>query len=367
VTRCSSVSVGLCMLLGFSVATFAAEQPKFVARLDLTASIGVPGTYSSVSFLTDEVLVISNGQSSPASVLFHTTKNKILRTGNTCATTGRSVWASSAAGMLVACAKELVLYDQEFRPMAHIAAELKYVEQQTLKFSPTREYVAVEGAGKYSITVWSTDTLSQVASFPLGSKYITGIFKLGYLVYGIPKGAQGGGLTFFPFQASQGKTLLNDETNCGASFAIGESEVLATQCGKRPGEIIDVSTAQVRVQVPETKSATFAQTSISGKRFALGFQEHSRVHTLKQVLNPFTYIKALGTCCDDPSDLFTLKVYDQQSGRVLTEFQWKTNKNEPLWERYDNSAVALSPTGDYVAFLRGSVVEVYEISDKPMH
>lgn len=138
-------------------------------------------------------------------------------------------------------------------------------------------------------------------------------------------------------------------------------------CGKESGEIVDLATAQAKLNVSEIGSADFAQATISGRRFALGFQEYSKAHVVKKVVNPLTYIEALGTCCDDPSNLFRLQVYDRESGRVVAEFHWKMDKSDPMWERYDNSAVALSPSGEYVAFLHGTAVEVYRIPDPPSH
>ena len=48
----------------------AAEPPQVVVKVDLTSTIGTPSQYSSVAFLTDRVLLISSGKSSPTSVLY---------------------------------------------------------------------------------------------------------------------------------------------------------------------------------------------------------------------------------------------------------------------------------------------------------
>jgi hypothetical protein len=42
--------------------------------------------------------------------------------------------------------------------------------------------------------------------------------------------------------------------------------------------------------------------------------------------------------------------------------KWKPAKTEPLYDSYDNFAVALSPNGRMMAVARGSWLEVYELS-----
>jgi len=103
-------------------------------------------------------------------------------------------------------------------------------------------------------------------------------------------------------------------------FGISESEFLRLACGKERGEIIDIITGKVRVEVSDAGQAEFAQAAASGKRFALGFQDYSKAHVVKQLANPLTYLAALGTCCDDPPNLFRLRIFDQESGNLLTEF-----------------------------------------------
>jgi hypothetical protein len=171
-------------------------------------------------------------------------------------------------------------------------------------------------------------------------------------------------LSFYPFPDLHAQSLVKSNKNCNAGFGISESEFLRAACGKERGEIIDITTGKVRVEVSDAGQADFAQATASGKRFALGYEDYSKGHVVKHLANPLTYIGALGTCCDDPSNLIRLRIFDQESGNLLTEFHWKTSKKEPPHD-WRNSAVTLSPNGKYVAFLRGVLVAVYRIPDKP--
>jgi hypothetical protein len=351
------------LLLGFCAAAMAAEPPQVAVKVDLTSTIGNLSQYSSVAFLTDRLLLISNGQSSPTSVLYDIDDRKVIRTGKTCGVTGLKVWGTFSGSVLAACNGGLVLYDQEFRPIAHFSAALKTYD---LLLSPTRRFLAVNplprrGAAK----VLTTDTLAEIATFPSKSGYIINLSQAGYIVYDGPKGKEGWEISFYPFADLHPQSLVKSNKNCGqAGFGISESEFVSLACGKERGKIIDITTGKVRVEVSDAGQADFAQATEPGKRFALGYEDYSKAHVVKQLANPLTYIGALGTCCDDPSNLIRLRIFDQESGNLLTEFHWKTSKKEPPHD-YRNSAVTLSPNGKYVAFLRGVLVEVYRIQDKP--
>src|ERR1700680_3841737 len=140
----------------------AAEQPQVAVKVDLTSTIGTPSQYSSIAFLTDRLLLISNGQSSPTSVLYDIIDRKVIWTGKTCGVTGLKVWGTFSGNVLAACNGGLVLYDQEFRPIAHFSAALKTYD---LLLSPTRRFLAVNplperGAAK----VLTTDSLAEIAT-----------------------------------------------------------------------------------------------------------------------------------------------------------------------------------------------------------
>ena len=361
---------GAFFLLAFAVVGAAGEQPESIAKLDLTRTVGTFGADSGVVFLTDDVLLISNGHSSPISVVYDIPRKEIVRTGRMCGLTGKSVWATPGGMLLSDCYDGLVLYDLEFRQIAKFQTRLDhYTIRNTLSLSPTHELVALSPFPKLgATTVLATATLTEVHSFPSPSVGMLGLYKTGYTVATYAKGMNEVEVSFYPFLGLQPILLIKREKSCWwDTFGISESELLKP-CGQGgKGKVIDVNTAQNTLRIPDIESANFVQTSGSGKRFALGFQEYSKAHTIKQIINPFTYLLALGACCDDPSNLFRLRVYDQGSVGAVAEFHWKTNKNDPMWERYDNSAVALSPSGEYVAFLRGTVVEVYRIQDSPSH
>jgi hypothetical protein len=351
------------LLLGFCAAAMAAEQPQVAVKVDLTSTIGTPSVYWSVAFLTDRLLLISNGQSSPTSVLYDIIDRKVIRTGKTCGVTGLKVWGTFGGNVLAACNGGFVVYDQEFRPIAHFSAALNTYD---MLLSPTRRFLAVNplperGAAK----VLTTDILAEFATFPSKSGYIISLTQAGYIVYDSAKEKEGWELSFYPFPGSHPQSLLKSNKNCNAGFGISESEFLKLACGKERGKIIDITTGKFRAEVSDAGQADFAQAATSGKRFALGYQDYSKAHVVKQLANPLTYLAALGTCCDDHSNLFRLRIFDQETGNLLKKFHWKTSKNDPLHDRYTNYTFALSPNGEYVAFLRGVLVEVYRIPDKP--
>jgi hypothetical protein len=354
------------LLLAFRVSSDAAEQPQLISHFDLASAVGVLGPDSGITFPTDALLLISNGRSSPTSVLYDIHEKKVVQTGTTCAITGKSVWATAAGKILSACSDGLTLYDVEFRQIAKFQIHLDYYTlKDTLLLSPTHEFVAFDPLPRHDTAkVLTTATLTEVRTFPSKPIYVEGLYSSGYLVANDVKGKEGSELSFYGFLNAQPVLLGKSDRECWSyGFGISESELLRPSCGRELGKIMDVATAHVRVAVADTESANFVQTSVSGRRFALGFQGSSKSHVVKQLANPTTYIGALGTCCDDPSDLFRLRVYDQLSGRVVAEFHWKTRRGDAMWERYDNSAVAISPSGEYVAFIHDTAIDIYRLPE----
>src|SRR6185312_14674983 len=109
-------SVTSCLLIVLCLTSHAAEQPLPVTRVNLSLVIGNLSSdeYSSIEFLTDRLLLISQGAGRPRSVLYDTQERKVLRTGATCGAAARNVHATFEGNLLAACANELVLYDQQF-------------------------------------------------------------------------------------------------------------------------------------------------------------------------------------------------------------------------------------------------------------
>jgi hypothetical protein len=182
------------------------------------------------------------------------------------------------------------------------------------------------------------------------------------MVYESEKGKEGWELFFHRFGDSRSKSVAKSKKNCAqVGFGISEAEFLKLACGKDGASLIDLSTGKLERAVDNTSSADFALSAFSGNRFALGSLENSKAHVVKQLVNPLTYIEALGTCCDDPVNLIRVRVFDRHSGRLLTELHWKINKKESARDRYPTRDVALSPTGKYLSICRGVNIEVYEI------
>ena len=359
---------GCYCLLAFSLTATGAEQPMLVARVDLTPVVGTASPYSGVQFLTDELLLVSEGRTSPAYAIYDIAKSRIVGTGSTCAFTGSDLWGTPGGRVLAACPEGLVLYDREFHELARIKVPYsQYTVRETLKFSPTHELVAVDPLPRQGLgRVFVTDTLTQTTTFPSAGGYISGIFSSGYVASEHNTATRKNELRFHQYSGE--KSTLISTKPCGPAWTLGisETEIVAPTCGKTPGAIIGILTGKVRLKLPQTNSVWTAHTSLSGYRFALSFDEDSRSRKLNQALNPLSYLAALATYAPDRANLFTLRVYDSQSGEVLAEFHWKMGDQDPM-RRIDNSGVALSPHGKYVAFVRGTAVEVYRVPDSMTH
>jgi len=340
-----------------------AQELQLVNSIDLTNTVGIPGQFTGIAFLSDTLLVVSNGNGSPTSIIYDIVRKSVIGRGTTCAMSGRELWSTLKGQLLAACPEGLVLYNLEFQPVAKFPESLKFKRRQVLLLSPSREFVSLNPLPRHgSARVLATNTLLEVATFPSEPMWVYGLFKERYLVYRAGRPANGGDFLSYRFSGLHPISLLSSGQSCVAGFGISETEFLKVGCGKQPdGEVVDIATSAVLRRVADTDSADFVQTASSGKRFALGFLEYSKSHVVSQTANPLTYLKALGTCCDDPANQFRLRIYDSQSGRKLAEIHWKMEKSEPMWERYDNSAVSLSPSGDYIAFLRHKVLEVYRV------
>jgi len=354
-------SLSSCLVILLCLTAHAAEQPLPITRVKLASVIGNLSSdeYSSIEFLTDGLLLISHGGGRPRSTLYDTQEDKVLRTGATCGTAARSVHATFEGNLLAVCANELVLYDQQFNPISRFEIRGAY----DLLLSPTRQFVAVNPLPRRGpARVLTTANFTEIANFPSDSGYVIAVFGGGYLVYESTKDKEGWELLFQGFHESHPQSIAKSNQNCAqVGFGISETEFLKLACGKDGARNIDLATGNVKMAFPDTSSADFAQSAFSGNRFALGSLDNSKMHAVKQWINPLTYIEALGTCCDDYGNLRNVWVFDQRSGRLLTELHWKTSKRDSVRDPYDATAVTLSPSGQYLAILRGMDIEIYQI------
>jgi hypothetical protein len=350
------------LLIVLCLFAHAREQPSPVTRVSLASVIGNLSSdeYSSIEFLTDRLLLISHGATRPRSALYDPQERKVLRTGATCGTAARNIHATFEGNILAACANELVLYDQRFNPISRFEIPTGAYD---LLLSPTRQVVAVNPLPRRgAASVLTTANFTEFANFPSESGYVIAVFSGGYLVYESTKDKEGWGLLFHGFHESQPQSVAKSNKNCAqVGFGISETEFLKLACGKDGARNIELATGKVKMAFTDASSADFAQSAFSGNRFVLGSLDYSKMHVVKQWINPLTYIEALGTCCDDPGILRNVRLFDQQSGRLLTELHWKTTKKDSVRDPYDTTAVSLSPSGQYLAIRRGMDIEIYQI------
>lgn len=187
--------------------------PNSSRNLTLTPAVGAPGTDSGIAFLTDALLLISNGRPSPTSVLYDIQKEKVTRTGVTCALTGKGVWATAEGKLLSACPDGLVLYDQEFRQIAKFQTHLDYyLLSNTLILSPTHEFVAFDPLPRQGVAkVLSAATLTEVATFPSASSGLVGLYKAGYTIETSLNEKDGMELSFYSFLNSKTDTTNQEQ------------------------------------------------------------------------------------------------------------------------------------------------------------
>jgi hypothetical protein len=297
--------LAVCLFLTVKGHASNPSQPKPIATLDLSPIVKVDLTsasrsvtgHSSVVFLTDRLLLISNSEASPRLVLYDVEDRRVLRTGAICGSTAPNVYGTFTGKVLATCNGGFELYDQEFGLTSHFSAPLGSYD---LLLSPTRQFVALNPLPRQGVAkVLATGTLAEVATFPSDSRYVIDLFGEGYIVYESAKGKQGWELLFYRFGDSRPQSIAKNNKNCAqVGFGISESEFLKLACGKEGGEIIDLSTGKVKTTILGAESGDFAISARSRKRFALAWMDHSRAHAVRQYLNPFTYIAALGTCCE---------------------------------------------------------------------
>lgn len=357
-------SVTNCLLIVLCLSAYAAEQPSPVTRISLASVIGSLSSdeYSNIEFLTDRLLLISHGEARPRSVLYDTQEHKVLRTVATCGTAARNVHATFEGNILAACASEVVLYDQQFNPVSRFEIPTGAYD---LLLSPTRRVVAVNPLPRRgAASVLTTANFTKIANFPSESGYVIAVFTGGYLVYESTKDKEGWELLFHGFHESHPQSIAKSNKNCAqVGFGISETEFLKLACGKDDAGNIDLATGKVKMAFADASPADLAQSAFSGDRFVLGSLGYSKMHVVKQRINPLTYIEALGTCCDDPGNLRNVRLFDQQSGRLLTELHWKTTKKDSVRDQYDTTAVSLSPSGQYLAIRRGMDIEIYKFEN----
>jgi hypothetical protein len=153
---------GFCCLLAFCGAATAAEQPILVARLEFTSVVGAASPYSGLQFLTDDLLMVSNGRSSPAYAIYDVTKGRTVGTGTTCAFTGSDLWKTPRGNILAACPEGLVLYDREFHELARIKVLLRECSRPIHLRKPPQFLPAASTLAASSVRgMWFTSKINQ--------------------------------------------------------------------------------------------------------------------------------------------------------------------------------------------------------------
>jgi hypothetical protein len=289
--------------------------------------------------------------------LYEIDEHKVVATAQTCAKWAGAVHGTIEGNVLALCPTGLVLYDRTFRTIAHFEIALGGYD---ILLSPTHQFIALNPRPRQGVArVLSTANLTEVANFPPISEYVIEVFREGYMVYGSEKGEEGWKLIFRHFSGSHATVLAHSGKACAqVGFGVSESQFLELACGKESkAEIIDLTSGKGMPLPSISGSADFVKAASSGQVFALASLGYSKAHSVKQIVNPLTYVEALGACCDDPSNLLDLRIFTR-SGMLLKSMQWKIKKKERKQAPY-SPGLALSPNGEYLAVRHGKSLEIY--------
>jgi hypothetical protein len=354
----------------------SAQQASPVFRLDLTQQLK-PSQQMRVAFLNDELLLLSlsqiqqipvskhawmvkDAEESAETMVVDVKQQRQVRTVTLGNQNAHLLWPTHDGNLIVRVGDELWLYDGGLQKIARFRLSAEYTPLE-IQISPDRRMILAQSwahqktqDGKWTkrlvTDLLQTDTLTPVVleNAPL----VHGLVDTGFIEM---DEKTDGDVYFRRFKDSTEKLLVKGNGRCRSrAQAVGGDRVLVAPCSSKRGQVENLLGEPI-YQIGDA-SWSFAQTSVSGKVFVLGFQQYSGTHFVKD-LNLLSDLAGV----DDPADVVVLKAYEQDSEKPVLELKWKPTKSEPLYNSYDNFAVGLSPNGRMMALVRGSWLEVYQL------
>ena len=302
--------------------------------------------------------MVSDAEDSTKTIVVDVKQQKVVRTLTLGNSNAQLMWPTSRGGLLVQAGSEMWLYNADLAkiatfPMAEAHSRIQFSPDASVLSIQTPSWSKTAGGkwqsnGKTDFLQADALTLIPVVNPP----------KVPILAdSGFVQVEQSDGDVYFrPFASSERTLLTKSKAKCTARvFSLGHDKVLVgPNCSDREAKLLSLAGGP---SVPiNAGDLAFAQTSTSGATFVLGFQRKSRMHFLKD----FNLLGDLaGT--EEISELASLEAYESNSGKKIFQLTWKTAKDEPLYNSYDNSAVALSPDGLMLAMIHGNWLEVYQL------
>lgn len=318
----------------------------------LNGGTGVLADYSDLSFLSEDLLLVSINQRGFGSVepLFADTPNSIvvlfdLKRGSVLATAKMSVDKTIGSVQAVRGGRFAVLNQNGLQFCdATLKCGTPIEAQGPMLLSPSGKFVAVGRNGRSEQQVLDTESLKQVAVFERGSVFQLvipgeGVFLMSKNQFSDDSvtiqrpGRQDVQLTIDSGGNFRELRFLNSESL--ACLDHDASEVVVTDLDARPIR---------RYNVEKAWRTSFLPTT-SGTRF--GIYEHG--YTVLNSIANFLDI-------DDrrPQDFQRVRIIDMQSGKEVFRLEWDPRPNlvKP----------ALSPSGHRLARVRAGVLEVFQVN-----
>lgn len=334
-----------CVVMSVLLAALAApaKQPVLVFRLDVSLAVGKLRDDTSLAFISNSRLLVRHHEKV---VVFDLIKREILATVTLDNDLRQGIWPTHDGNFLARSGPRLVLYDSGLQVVAR--TDIPYMAE--VQVSPSGELATVDSRSQ--VALLNTDTLASISS-----KTITE-FKLANTGFVEQHWSTDGDFYFKPFVGGE-RLLLKGKRHCvGTVYVLGLDNVLIDTCSFKAGQVVNLEGKTV-YSISNIDDLAFARANSSGTRFVLGFQRYSKSHVWRD-LNIIADIAGV----DDPSDLIVLLAYEKGSGKPIFELSWKLVKDEAMYGRYDNSAVALSPDGSVLATARSGAVEIYQLTGK---
>lgn len=350
ITRTKLVLTAFLSLCALLASSEEAKQPVPNWRLDLSELVILRKSEVRLLFLTDEIVLLSSETPWKTFVL-DVGKQRLLQTAELRNRSAIDMWPTHDGNFVVRSSGDLILYDRDFREVTKTQIPKEAIHIQ-LSPDGTRLAWTTWPSRKAKITVLDADTLrtitEEISAIPpkLASEG---------LIYENSDTGQDGRVNFRPFNGSGERALFEGKPKCGSGAEVlDKSHVLLGTCVNKGHYLVDFA-GHVSGEIHSNWS--FIQTSTSGRTFALGIQQNDATHFFKN-LNPLSALAGV----EEDAEEFVLRAFETKSVKTVFELRWKLNKDEPMFDRYDSSIVALAPNGQLLATIRGKWLEVYRLT-----
>jgi hypothetical protein len=358
-------------VLVLAATNVGAQQASPVFRLDLTQQLK-PLQKVRVAFLNDQFLLLSlsqmeqidvakhavlvkDAEQSAGTIVVDVKQQKLVDTVTLGNQDAHLLWPTHDGNLIVQAGNELWLYNRDLQktgrfPLSPDCAPAKIqvspdgtaIIAQTMPYHRRRE-------DHPTTHLLRTDTLGPLA-FANAPRFFS-LVGTGFIA--VDEKAEK--FYYRPFSNSTDQLLVKGSGKClPHAQAVADDRILVASCSAKKGQVVNLE-GQPTHSI-EDDSWDFVQTSVSGRAFVLGFQRYSKGHFL-QDFNPLVLMGGP----DDPANVIVLKAYERDSQKPLLELKWKPTKSEPLYDSYDNWAVALSPSGRLMAIVHGTWLETYQL------